>query len=112
MFRRLVNVVEVLALVAVVGVVLLLFANEPDSGSSAPTTPGAQLYAANCAGCHGADGEGGTGPQLAGGAAVKRFPDLEDQITFVTDGSGAMPAFGGRLSPNQIRQVVEYTRTL
>ena len=28
------------------------------------------------------------------------------------DGSGAMPAFGGQLSPAQIRQVVEYTRTL
>ena len=43
---------------------------------------------------------------------MKRFPDVEDQITFVTDGSGAMPAFGGQLSPAQIRDVVEYTRTL
>ena len=50
MFRRVVNVVEVLALVAVVGVVLMLFANEPDSGSTTPTTPGAQVFAANCAG--------------------------------------------------------------
>jgi mono/diheme cytochrome c family protein len=112
MFRRLVNVVEVLAIAAVAVVVVLLFANEPDSGSTAPSTPGARVFAANCAGCHGADGGGGTGPQLAGGAAAKRFPDVEDQITFVTDGSGAMPSFGGRLSPAEIRQVVEYTRTL
>jgi len=114
MFRRLVNVVEVLALVAVAVAVVLLFANEPDSGSGsgAPSTPGAQVYAANCAGCHGADGGGGTGPQLAGGAAVKRFPDVEDQITFVSEGSGAMPSFAGRLTPAQIREVVEYTRKL
>jgi cytochrome c oxidase cbb3-type subunit 3 len=112
MFRKLVNVVEVLAVVAVAVVVVLLFTNDPDSGSSAPTTPGAQVFAANCAGCHGADGGGGTGPQLAGGAATERFPNAEDQVAFVTKGSGAMPSFGGRLTPAQIRQVVEYTRTL
>ena len=112
MFRKLVNVVEVLAAVAVAVVVVLLFANEPDSGSTAPTTPGAQVFAANCATCHGSDGGGGTGPQLAGGAAKARFPDAEDEVAFVTKGSGAMPSFGGQLTPAQIRQVVEYTRTL
>lgn len=112
MFRRLVNVVEVLALVAVAVVVVLLFANEPDTGSTASSTPGAQVYATDCARCHGADGGGGTGPQLAGGAAAKRFPDVEDQIAFVSEGSGAMPSFAGRLTPAQIREVVEYTRTL
>jgi len=112
MFRRLVNVVEVLALAAAAVAIVLLFANEPDSGTSAPATPGAQIFAASCASCHGADGGGGIGPRLAGGAAAKRFPDVGDQITFVTDGRGAMPAFGGELSPAQIRDVVEYTRTL
>jgi mono/diheme cytochrome c family protein len=112
MFRRLVNAVEILALFGVAVAVVLLFANEPESASTAPTTPGAQIFAASCASCHGADGGGGTGPQLAGGAAAKRFPSVDDQIRFVTDGSGAMPAFGGQLSPREIREVVEYTRTL
>jgi mono/diheme cytochrome c family protein len=112
MFRRLVNLVEILALVGVAVAVVLLFANEPESASTAPTTPGAQIFAASCASCHGADGGGGTGPKLAGGAAAKRLPAVDDQIRFVTDGSGAMPAFGGQLSPTQIREVVEYTRTL
>jgi mono/diheme cytochrome c family protein len=114
MFRRFVDAIEVLALVAVAIAVVLLFANEPDSGSgtTTPATPGARLYAANCASCHGADGGGGTGPQLAGGVAAKRFPNVDDQVTFVTDGSGAMPSFGGELSPAEIREVVEYTRTL
>lgn len=112
MFHKFVNAIEVLALIGVAVVVVLLFANEPDTGSTTPSTPGAQIYAASCASCHGADGGGGIGPQLAGGAAAERFPDVADQITFVTDGSGSMPSFGGRLSPAQLRQVVEYTRTL
>jgi mono/diheme cytochrome c family protein len=113
MFRKLVTVVEVLAVAGTFVAVVLLFANDPDSSTgSTPASPGAALFAANCASCHGADGGGGVGPQLAGGAVVKRFPSVDDQITFVRDGSGSMPAFGGQLSPAQIRQVVEYTRTL
>ena len=113
MFRRIVNAVEVLALVAVVIAVVLLFANEGGSPYNAKgASPGATLFAANCASCHGADGGGGTGPQLADGAAAKRFPAVDDQIAFVSEGSGAMPAFAGELSPAQIRDVVEYTRTL
>jgi mono/diheme cytochrome c family protein len=113
MFRRVVDVVEVLALVAAAVFVVMLFANEPSTGTAGgPTTPGATLFAANCASCHGADGGGGIGPQLAGGAVTHDFPNLDDQVAFVTDGRGGMPAFGGRLTPAQIRQVVEYTRTL
>jgi mono/diheme cytochrome c family protein len=112
MFKRLVNLVEVLVLVGTAVAVLLLFTNEPDTGTATPQSPGAQVFAANCATCHGADGGGGTGPQLSDGAAVKRFPDAADQIAFVSDGEGGMPAFGGQLSPAKIREVVEFTRTL
>jgi|1186.fasta_scaffold103237_2 mono/diheme cytochrome c family protein len=113
MLRKVVNLVEVLALVGVAVAVVLLFANEPGagSGSTAPSS-GAALFAANCGSCHGADGGGGLGPQLSDGAAVKRFPSVDDQVAFVTEGSGSMPAFGGRLSARQIRRVVDYTRTL
>ena len=112
MFRRVVNVVEALALIAVVVGVVALFANEPGSGSSGSATPGARVYATTCAGCHGSEGGGGTGPRLSGGAVVQRFPSVADQVAFVTDGKDGMPAFGGELSPAQIRAVVEYTRTL
>jgi mono/diheme cytochrome c family protein len=112
MLKRLVNVVEVLALTGAVVAAVMLFANEGGSSYSGPATPGAQLFAANCARCHGADGGGGIGPALAAGVAKRRFPNVDDQIAFVTEGSGSMPAFGGDLSRAQIRQVVEYTRTL
>jgi mono/diheme cytochrome c family protein len=110
-FKRIVNVVEVVALIGAAIFVVMLFANEP-GGSHAPESPGAALFSGNCARCHGADGGGGLGPQLSDGKVVEAFPDVADQITFVTRGRGSMPAFGDTLSPAQIRQVVEYTRTL
>ena len=125
MFRKVVNVIEVLALVAAVFVVVMLFVAEPEHGTAAaksggagvynPETGalpagGAEIYVARCAGCHGSDGGGGAGPRLAGKVADD-FPDIEDQIAFVTKGKGGMPAFGGSLSAADIRAVVEYTRT-
>ncbi len=109
MFKRLVNAIEILAGVVVVVFVVLLFANEP-STTGAVSSPGGQLFQANCASCHGAQGEGGIGPKLAG-VVTHDFPNETDQITVVTKGKGSMPSFGGDLTPAQIRQVVDYTRT-
>jgi mono/diheme cytochrome c family protein len=44
------------------------------------------------------------------GAVVERFPDPGDQAVVITEGRGAMPAFGGRYSAAEIRAVVRYTR--
>jgi len=71
---------------------------------------GAEIYAARCAQCHGSDGGGGAGPRLAGKVADD-FPDIEDQIAFVSKGKGGMPGFGSTLTPAELRLVVEYTRT-
>jgi len=49
-------------------------------------------------------------PKLAG-VVSKDFPEAADQIALVTGGQGTMPGFGRDLSEEQIRQVVEYTRT-
>jgi mono/diheme cytochrome c family protein len=112
MFKRIVNAIEILALVGAVVFVVMLFANEPGGGGSASGggSPGQQLYAENCATCHGADGQGAVGPQLAG-RMTQRFPNVDDQITLVSDGSGGMPSFKDKLTAAQIQQVVEYTRT-
>jgi cytochrome c oxidase subunit 2 len=124
-FRKVVNVIEVLALVAAVFVVVMLLVAEPEHSTAAvkggsgaaynPTTGarpagGAGVFAARCAGCHGVDGGGGTGPRLAG-KVKDDFPDIEDQIVFVTKGRDGMPSFGGSLSTADIRAVVEYTST-
>ena len=71
---------------------------------------GRSIYASNCASCHGASGGGGSGTRLADGAVVAAFPDIEDQITLVSQGRDRMPSYGGRLTEDQIRAVVRYTR--
>ena len=108
--RRLVSLVEIVALVAALTFVLLLFVNEPDRGGGSAPPTGAQIYSANCATCHGATGKGGVGPRLAD-LVVAHYPDEADEITVVAGGRNGMPSFSGRLSPEEIRAVVAYTRT-
>jgi len=91
------------------------------------------VYAkAGCSTCHGSSGEGGVGPALAGGQAKLTFPNQEDHVNWVKNGSaplsgqkygdpnrpggqhgpstGGMPAFGGQLSDAEIQLVVKYER--
>src|SRR5713101_8885625 len=100
--KKIVNWVEAAALAAATVFVIMLFANQGGGASS----PGAQLFSANCASCHGADGGGGIGPRLAG-KVTKDFPDIKKQIAFVKRGKGSMPSFAGDLTDEQIRLVVE-----
>lgn len=69
---------------------------------------GAQLYAANCAACHGGAGEGGVGPALAGN---ERLGDSAFVIERLLNGRGAMPAWEGVLSDEQIAAVGSFVRT-
>jgi mono/diheme cytochrome c family protein len=115
--KAVVRVVQAVAALAAVAFVALLFLNEPDDADVQATPTGAEVdgasvFADRCAGCHGPDGGGRSGPQLSEGSVVEAFPDIEDQIDVVTDGRGGMPSFGSRLSPEEIRAVVEYSRTL
>ncbi|MFM7525128.1 MAG: c-type cytochrome, partial [Actinomycetota bacterium] len=70
-------------------------------------------------------GGGAFGPNLTGGSAVRQFPNQADMIAFINAGSeygkkygeqgqggGRMPGFGGILTQDQIRAVVEYVRGL
>src|SRR4051812_11994432 len=125
MFRKVVNVVEVLALLAAVFVVVMLLVAEPEHSPGAakgaagaaynPETGarpagGAEIYVTHCAGCHGSDGGGGTGPRLAGKVSDD-FPDVDDQVAFVKKGKDGMPSFRTSLSAADLRAVVEYTRS-
>jgi len=121
--KRVVFVVQVIAALCAIAFVIALFANEPETktknASASATTvqqaggvDGAAVFADRCAGCHGSAGQGALGPKLSGGRAVERFPNIADQIAVITSGRGGMPAFGSRLSADEIRAVAEYTRTL
>jgi mono/diheme cytochrome c family protein len=96
----------VAAAVALLGAIL---AGCGSGDSGRPSASGATLYASNCARCHGVEGGGGgVGPSLVDVAAT--FPDIDNQITFVSNGGGGMPRFGDLLSDADIREVVTYTR--
>ena len=114
------KIVEGLVAAAVIVFVVLLFTNDPtpppavkaETVAAAGGIDGAAIFGQKCSGCHGGDGSGGIGPRLAGGRVVADFPDPQQQIAFVTNGRGGMPAFGQRLSPEEIAAVVDYTRTV
>ena len=78
----------------------------------------AGLFKAKCAACHGADGGSGNTPA---GKAMKvrdlHSPDVQKQTDaqlteIVTAGKGAMPAYKGKLTDDQIKQLVGYVREL
>src|SRR6476661_628200 len=57
---------------------------------------GRRVFVANCQRCHGARGQGVIGPRLAG-VVTRAFPNIENEINVVTNGTGAMPAWKGKL---------------
>jgi hypothetical protein len=104
-----IGTVAVIVVALVLAIVLPLVVGPGGDDSSFDA---AAAFAQRCSGCHGATGGGGTGPQLSGGAVVRKYPNIEDQIAVVEHGRDGMPAFKGRgLSDGQIRKIVEYTRT-
>ncbi len=113
-FKRFVDVVQVLVLAGAAVFVVALFTNDGSSPAPAVSADGgadgAAVFSTSCAGCHGADGGGGRGPALGGGAVVETLPVEGDQVVVITDGRGGMPAFGDRLTPEEIQAVTDYTR--
>lgn len=80
-----------------------------------PATPtsGKDVYALNCEVCHGPSGVGNEGPRLVDNQFVQ-LTGQEGVIQTVTTGrvGVGMPAWGGILSEPEIRQVVDYIRSL
>ncbi len=70
-------------------------------------------------------GGGAFGPNLTGGSTIRQFPNQDDMITFIKNGSeygkkygeqgqgsGRMPGFGATYTDAQIKAIVEYVRGL
>lgn len=71
---------------------------------------GRRIFSTYCAACHGESGGGAVGPKFTDGRLLNDFPTIEEQVTFVANGKGAMPAWGKTLSPAELRAVVRYER--
>jgi mono/diheme cytochrome c family protein len=93
--------------------------------AAAPTT-GEEIFRATCAGCHGVDGAGAPRTTVGFDVPLPNFtdcsatsPEMEvDWAATIRDGgpvrgfSRIMPAFRDLLTPEQIRRVVSYVRSL
>lgn len=103
----------VLAFAIGAGVLAMGFRDTPtgtDGTDSATLVSGERVYMSQCATCHKPDGSGGSGPALGNGVVVEKYPNIAAQIQVITDGRGAMPAFGDKLSPEMIQAVAIYER--
>ncbi len=87
------------------------------AGPAFSQAPGADTYKAKCAMCHGADGQAATsmGKSMKilsiKNPAMVHAPDAR-LIASTTNGKGKMPAYKGKLTDAQIRNVIAYMRTL
>ena len=78
---------------------------------------GGDTFKAKCAMCHGPDGQGKTamgktlGLRDLGSAEVQGQSDA-DLTNTITNGKGKMPKYDGKLTKDQISDVVKYIRTL
>lgn len=102
------------ALVAVLGLSMLVLFAQGTAYAQGADDPGQveagqAVYEMSCAGCHGADGMGvaGRGRPLIG---IANQGDRATHIASITDGKGGMPAFGERLSEEEIDQAASYVR--
>lgn len=96
---------------------LLLLAAAAIFAVPAHAQSGAALFKAKCAPCHGPDGKGATsmGKVLKvrdlSSAEVQKQSDAE-LTEMIENGKGKMPAYKGKLSTADIKELVSYIRTL
>lgn len=74
------------------------------------------LYKAKCQVCHGADGKGSAAGQKLG-ARDFHSPEVAkesdaDLIKITKEGKGKMPKFDGKLTDDQIKDLIKYIRSL
>ena len=77
--------------------------------STLPEPTEAELYAVHCAQCHGVELEGGVGPALGPDGHAHGHADAE-LVDIVTNGKNIMPAFGEKLTPEQITALIDFIK--
>jgi mono/diheme cytochrome c family protein len=87
------------------------------AGTLCSAQTAADIYKSKCQSCHAADGSGNT----PAGKAMKVQPFSQPATVKMSDdelfnitkkGKGKMPAFGGKLTDDQIKELIAYIRTL
>lgn len=85
----------------------------PFTGDKQRIDEGGKLFVAyNCMDCHGADGSGAMGPSLADGRWHFGGTDADVFQSIYEGRPAGMPAWGGRISDDQIWRLVAYVQSL
>jgi len=87
------------------------------AGPAFAQAAGADTYKAKCASCHGADGLAATPMAKAMKVLSFKAPEMvkatDAQFTASTEnGKGKMPAYKGKLTDAQIKEVISFIRSL
>jgi len=106
-----------LGLLRIAAVVFLVFAMLLLVIPAGKADDTAALYKSKCAMCHAADGSGDTPTGKAMKVADLRSDAVQKQTdaqltASTTDGKNKMPAFKGKLTDAQIKDLVKYVREL
>jgi len=90
-------------------VVAAAFAQTPYSATKLTENP---VYKAQCAKCHGKTAEGRHfgGPSLISEKTAAM--SAEDLRNMIANGKGRMPKYAGKLTPDEIDNLVQQTRTM
>jgi mono/diheme cytochrome c family protein len=91
---------------------ILLF---PSSARAQADAPG--LFKSKCAACHGTDGTAATAAGKSMNIRDFHSPDVQKQTDaqlteIISAGKGAMPSYKGKLTDDQVKQLVGYIRDL
>ena len=90
----------------------------PNSQTSAPKAKDARkIFKQKCTKCHGQDGAGNNYGQIIGATNLtdpewQQRVDDKRLVNSITHGRGQMPAFGEKLTEEQITSLMLYVRTL
>ncbi len=102
----------------VIAIAMVGFIVSSCAAGSVPAAPtndaelvlGQGLYANQCASCHGVDGGGGRGSQLNGPELLEAYATPGQLAELIANGRNTMPAYGARLSAEELGAVVRYVR--
>jgi mono/diheme cytochrome c family protein len=97
--------------------IVLMFGSPVSRVIAADAQAGKALYTKQCASCHGADGKGNPAMAKALGdkglnIVSKEAKQMSDEqiLKIIVEGAGKMP--GSKLSKEEQKQVLDYTRSL
>ena len=81
--------------------------------TGADQSTGRELFLNNCARCHGDDAKGDKGPDLTSPKRRSKWSASDEPlISKINKGGLFMPKFGKKLTPDEIKQIADYVRSL